>query len=183
MPTRATPRTSIDAPKSGVSSELDQGLRKRVHVLGPDQSAALAVGDDGGDPADRGRDDRQPEGHRLDDDAAHSLVPRRHRHDVRRRQIGRDVGGRAGHPEPLDHAERPRDRVQTRPLGPIAHEQHSRRRDLSDDARQRAHQEIEALVFDKLAYRRHIGVWMSITSRSGKSLPINSVMNDPQLLF
>ena len=51
-----------------VAAQPEQRLRARVRVVGRDQQPVLAVADQLGDPGDVGGHDRQPAGHRLDED-------------------------------------------------------------------------------------------------------------------
>src|SRR5439155_6989309 len=133
------------AAQPGIPSKLDERRRQRLDIIGFDQPPALAVDDDRRDPPHGGRDDRQPERHRLDDDASHALVPGGYDHDVGGNQVRRHVGRLARQHYPVGHTQRPGERFETRPLWSIADEQNARRGYLGADARERTYQKVEAL--------------------------------------
>ena len=79
-------------------------LGEAVHVAGRHQHAGVVVDDLGNAPYPR-RDDRQPAGHRLEQDDGQVLEPARQHEQVRRPHRLRDRGGVAGTQEPHRVAE------------------------------------------------------------------------------
>ncbi len=139
MPTRPAAQ-----PQIVVAEEAHEGAGEGLRVVRGDQEAHFTVWSRLGGRRCLGRDDRQTDGHGLQEDDTESLLTGGEAEHVGARQLP---------PDPVEFPERPdeshrsviqtkrRDKPpQTWHLGPISHDSQADVRDLGQDARHRAHE-------------------------------------------